>query len=269
MLKLPDVTLVAIETREYELMRLAISDCIAACEFGDIVIATDKPLEFWMTQFNQPKPRLVKVPDWDSKLGWCRYVWFGLPQYIRTSHMLLCQWDAGVWDTSMWRDEFMAYDYVGAVWGWHQTKKVGNSGFALKSTRLARYIHARAWDFPCDTPLEDDLLCRKYRPVLEERGFRWAPEGLAHDFAFECSRPSPTSRHFGYHAMFNWPFVLPHDRVLERVRLATGSPYLRESYMMKSFCEKHPQIIMELLGKTSDQEDGNASNLGLPRETTA
>ena len=151
----------------------------------------------------------------------------------------------------MWSDEFLKYDYIGAPWWYKDGKNVGNGGFSLVSTPLKRYIFDRRWEYPCDTAVDDDLLCRTYRPRLEDAGFRWAPEPLAHDFAFECCRPSPDSRHFGFHAMFNWPYVLPHDRLLDRVGVALKSPYIRDSYIWRTFAERHPQIITEIAWQPS------------------
>jgi hypothetical protein len=245
MLKLPDVTLVMVETREHKLAAMAVEECLKVAEFGAVLILTDKPVEFAGIVGNYHY-----VPDWPNKLGWSRAWWFEVPPLVRTRQTLNIQWDSWIWDPSMWTDAFMEYDYIGAPWWYRDGKNVGNGGFSLISTRLKRYIADRRLEFPCDTHVDDDLLCRKYRPVLEEAGFLWAPERVAHQFAFECSRPSDTSRHFGFHAMFNWPIVLPHDKVLERVSLAVASPYIRESYMMKAFCQQHPGIIKELRDKT-------------------
>ena len=142
----------------------------------------------------------------------------------------------------MWRDEFLCYDYIGAPWWYKDGKNVGNGGFSLVSTRLKRFISDRRDKFPCDTSVDDDLLCRVYRPALETAGFIWAPEPVAHDFAFECCRPGPTSRHFGFHAMFNWPEVLSEDARVERLAIACKSPYIRDGYMMKMLHQKHPQL---------------------------
>ncbi len=40
-LSLPDVTLVMVETREHELARLAILDCLKVAKFGDVLILTN------------------------------------------------------------------------------------------------------------------------------------------------------------------------------------------------------------------------------------
>jgi Protein of unknown function (DUF5672) len=250
-LSLPDVTLVCVETREHELAALAVADCMQAAEFGDVLVLTDKP-----SCFPQDGVRFHAVPDWPSKLGWSRSWWFDVPPLLRTRQTLNIQWDSWIWDTAMWDDQFLAYDYIGAPWWYKDGKNVGNGGFSLVSTRLKRYIADRRWEYPCDTAVDDDLLCRKYRPRLEQAGFRWAPERVAHQFAFECCRPSHTSRHFGFHAMFNWPEVLEPDKVNDRLRLAFASPGIRGSYIMKAFCQKHPGIIAALQRQVIAEEEG-------------
>lgn len=244
-LKLSDVTLVMVETREHALARLAIASCLELVEFGDLVIVTDRPAEFY--DFNYLRPKIKTVPDWPNKLGWSRSWWYDVPKMVSTSHTLNIQWDSWVWCAYLWRDEFLQYDFIGAPWWYKDGKNVGNGGFSLVSTRLKRYLYDHRDRLPCVTHADDDLLCRKYRTQLEHAGFVWAPESVAHDFAFECCRPSETSRHFGFHAMFNWPLVLNKDDLFERMELAFQSRYIRDSYMMKAFREKYPDLVRELL----------------------
>jgi len=246
-LKLPDVTLVMVETREHALARMAIEDCLRVAEFGDVLVLTDKPMFFDFMQSYCSQCQIHTVPDWPDKVGWSRAWWFDVPPKLRTSQTLNIQWDSWIWDVSMWRDEFLKYDFIGAPWWYKDGKNDGNGGFCLKSTRLARYIAKHRDKYPCDTPVDDDLLCRKYRPALEDAGFVWAPERVAFDFAFECTRPSATSRHFGFHAMFNWPVVLDLEQLRPRYELAAASPYIRDGYMMKQFCQTHPSIAKELM----------------------
>ena len=248
-LNLPNVTLVMIETREHTLARMAVEYCLKVAEFGDVLIITDR-----MDEFDTCSARFHIVPDFPDKLGWARSMWYDVPSLLFTSHMLAIQWDSWIWDPTMWRDEFLNYDFVGAPWWYKDGKNVGNSGFCLKSTRLARYIAKNRDKFPCDTSAEDDLLCRKYRARLEDVGFRWASERVAYDFSFEgCAGNKPT-KHFGFHALMNWPYVLDHEKLLERVRLAFESKYIRESYIGKTFCEKHPDIVKELLEEERSQK---------------
>lgn len=240
MITLPDITFVMVETLNHGLARLAMEDCISKVEFGEILLLTDKPELFdglgKSITNGHSKPvtvRVHQVPNWPTKLDWCRAIWFTVPPLIRTSRILLCQWDAGVWNPDDWDDEFLKYDYIGALWQWHPSKRVGNSGFCLKSTRLARYIYDRPDKFPCYAEVEDDLLSRTYRTDLEERGFIWAPENLAHKFAFEGCGPNPRPQlksHFGFHGAFNFPKVFSEQQLEVRSQLMYESEYIQDLY---------------------------------------
>lgn len=236
MITLPDVTYVMVETLEHNLARLAMEDCLSKVSFGEVLLLTDKPEHFdgMCYQANgHKKPvniRIHVVPNWPSKIEWCRANWFTVPPLIRTSKILFCQWDAGVWNPNDWSDEFLEYDFIGALWQWHPAKRVGNTGFSLKSTRLARYIYDRRDKYPCDTNIEDDLLCRTYRPSLEDHGFTWAPESVAHRFSFEGCGPNPRPQlesHFGFHGAFNFNKVFTMPQLEERAKLMAESKYIR------------------------------------------
>src|SRR5262245_13786964 len=236
LLSLPDVTLVMVETRQHALAAMAVEDCTRQAHFGDVLIFTDKP-----HRFNGYNP--VRVEDWDHKLGWCQFVWAQVPRYVRTSHVLFIQWDSWIMDPVMWSDEFMQFDYIGSPWWYLDGRNVGNSGFSLKSTALIRYVRKHADRYPCSSTLEDDLMCRHYRSALEQDGFVWATEEMATPFAFEVKRPTPDSRHFGFHAMHNWGYVLDEDRLLERARVAARSPYITQnSWMWDRLLERNPQL---------------------------
>jgi hypothetical protein len=90
-----------------------------------------------------------------------------------------------------------------------------------------RFIADHEDRFPLVTYKEDDLISRTYRPMLEQNGFVWAPETVAARFSFECTRPSPRSRHFMFHDSFNFPFVLAPDRLAERLRLMWENPHIK------------------------------------------
>ena len=219
---LPAVTLVMIETREHELARLAIEDTLKVIEPAEIIVFTDRPDLIHVAGH----VRYVEVPDFDSKLGWCECYWHDVPPEIKTSHALMIQWDSWALDASMWRDEYLGYDYIGSPWWYKDGRNVGNSGFGMRSRRLMDYLLRHKDQYPVTTSAEDDLLSRTYRPRLEREGFRWAPEELARDFAFECIRPPEGSRQFGFHGIFNWPFVLDYEALDRRFNLARSSPYI-------------------------------------------
>jgi hypothetical protein len=241
-LNLPDVTLVMIETRQFELARMAIEDCLKHADFGDILTFTNKPGEFSAGRF-------VQVPDWPEKIGWSRCNWQEVAPHVQTSFALGIQWDSWIVDPTMWRDEFLAYDYIGAPWWYKDGLNVGNGGFCIRSTRLMRFLRKHRDLFPCTTNLDDDLLCRKYRTALEDKGFTWAPEKLAWDFAFETIRPKPDSRHFGFHAAYNFDYGCEGDepRLRERALIMAKSKYMTKTnpYIWDGFRKKNPKLADE------------------------
>ena len=254
-LSLPDVTLVCVETREHRLASMAVLDCISKVDFGDVLVLTNKPSEFDVPA-RYTDIRFHIVPDWLDKVGWSRSWWFDVPPLLRTRQTLNIQWDSWIWDASMWDDAFLEYDYIGAPWWYKDGKNVGNGGFSLVSTRLKRVIRDRRDTYPCTTAVDDDLLGRKYRPQLENFGFTWAPEEVAHRFAFECSRPSKTSKHFGFHAAFNFGEVLTPEQLRERAELMVRSRYITNpsGVIWKAFSSKYPNLVAELVSDLETQQ---------------
>lgn len=233
-----------IETREHAMARLAVADCLRHVKFGDVLIFTDKPDVF------RDQGRIEIVPDWPDKVGWSRHNWQGVAPHVTTSHALGIQWDSWVVDPEMWRDQFLDYDYVGAPWWYKDGMNVGNGGFCLRSTKLMRFLRKHRDRFPCVNALDDDLLCRKYRPAIQEQGFVWAPEHVALDFAFECTRPIADSKHFGFHSVANFDFGCGYDRnrLLERARIMKRSRYMTVSspHLWEGLVKKNPWITDEL-----------------------
>lgn len=245
MLNLPNVTLVLIETRQHDLGLMALQECERRVKFGDVIVLTDRPIMF----LHQSR-RVYLVEDWPDKLGWSRCFWTDLAPLLSTSHALNIQWDSWVVDTGMWHNDFLKYDYIGAPWWYKDGMNVGNGGFCLRSTKFIRFAREHRAEFPVTTALDDDLFCRKYRPKLQDYGFEWAPEALAFDFAFECVRPSPNSRHFGFHAAYNFEFGCEGNRtrVLERAKIMEKCDYMTKSnpYIWKGLLEKSPWLEVEL-----------------------
>lgn len=227
-LSLPDVTLVMVETLEHRLAKLAVEDCLRHADFGEVLIFSDQ-----FDDLHIPGARHLRIENWPSKIDWCRFLWHGLPGAVKTPQSLLIQWDSWIIDPSMWRDEFLRFDYIGAPW-WHPTLNVGNSGFSLRSKRLMDHLVEHKTRYPVVTDGEDALLSRAYRPQLEREGFVWADCDSALDFAFEWVRASRDSKHFGFHSLMNWPFVLDADRLEERMSLVRQSKYICQRYEMLS-----------------------------------
>lgn len=210
------MTLTIIDRVCHDLAVMSANDCLAKVEFGDVVVISDKKL-------NVPGARwyVRNLCDYDDVF---KVHWNVLPQLINTSHFLVVQYDSWVLDTSMWIAKFLEFDYIGAPWKqYHDPWKVGNGGFSLRSTAFARWA---AEHLTFKQP-EDEALCRTYRRELEGAGFKFAPLWAANIFAFEDILPRKT---FGFHGIFNWPFVLDADRLNQRVALLPSQIKAKTGY---------------------------------------
>lgn len=233
---LRNVTLFVTDTRCHDLMQIALTEMVNAATFGDVVIASND-----FTKLKSPSALNVAIDDWPTKLAWERFIWERAYHYVHTSHVMFMEWDAGVFDPKMWNPAFLQFDYIGAPWWYQDGLNVGNGGLSMRSHKLMHQLVIDAKHFPVIEP-GDDTLCRKYRKRLEVYGHKWAPEDLAHQFAFECTRPFPSSRHFGYHAMRNWPHVMDRDKLIERTRLAVANRYISGTGMLDQLYHVAPWL---------------------------
>ena len=206
-LPLAQVTLCAVDTRAPELAARALQRSMTGIRFGRVVLFTNG----WISQTPLPGIEVVDIGPIHSGADYSHFVLRLLPGHITSPHVLVAQWDGYVVDPSAWTDEFLQFDYVGAVWTDQPAERcVGNGGFSLRSQRLLqagldpRIQHEHP---------EDVALGRDYRALLEtEHGVRFAPPSLAKRFAFENGSPAgPT---FGFHGPYNLPRVLDEDEML-------------------------------------------------------
>ena len=209
------VTLVILDAVEPELARRALEDTLTQIEPDEVAVFGNQPLLGW-GHFVERELR-----SFDDVT---RSLWYEVPLLVRTDHFLVIQWDSWVLDASRWNPGWLGFDYLASPWGWHgDGYEVGNGGFSLRSTELARWVAHNPARYPVRHP-EDVALCRQYRRSLETGGFRWATVEEALEFAFERTPPRPT---FGFHGAWNWPSVLDRDSLIERRSLA--GPYARST----------------------------------------
>lgn len=202
MLKLPDVTLVCVTNIAPELHRMAAEECKRHVQFGDV------------------------IEIYDLQKDYKRFFHYEMYKQLKTSHILSIQWDSWVTHPSAWTDEFLQYDYIGAPWGWYNDNyNVGNSGFTLMSRNLMEFIATHEDEFPIRHP-HDHTLCREYQKKLPQ--FKWAPSELAWKFAFERTTMYPLDQVFGFHGIFNFPFIMGVEGIRKRLELAAKEPYITD-----------------------------------------
>lgn len=246
MLRLPNVTMISVETQCHELARLTIMDCLAQIEFGEVLIYTDDPLQLLV-----PGASMIKVPNWPHKDQYMSFFQFESCDPVKTDFVLFVEWDSGICDMTMWTDDWFQYDYLGACW-WYRDKdgkplpapfNVGNGGFSLRSTRLQRFLKANRQKYPA---ISDNQMCREYGPqIIAEGGFKWAPIDVANDFAVEgfdrLDLPN-NLLHFGYHSVINWPWILSRDELVRRTKLCAAHKYVCDYGRTAELLRAVPQL---------------------------
>jgi hypothetical protein len=197
MLELPSVTLCCIDTVNPPLARGRVRPEALERE-GDAELFVERRAEVG---------REVRVIEpFASRAEYSEFVLKSLVRHIDTPFVLLIQWDGYVINPAAWRGEFLACDYIGAKWFWHQdAMRVGNGGFSLRSRKLLAALQDPRIALDGN---EDETIGRKYRPLLErEHGIVFASEALADAFAFEAAYP--VGKPFGFHGLYNFCRVVP------------------------------------------------------------
>lgn len=176
-------------------------------DFAEVLLFThERPADL------APGISLVQIPRLNSSRDYSQFMLKDLVAHIRTEHCLVVQWDGFVVDSSQWRSEFTAYDYIGAPWPqFEDGHDVGNGGFSLRSRRLLEACKSPA--FTASHP-EDVAIGRVNRTMLErEHGIVFAPREAAERFSFERGIPSGAT--FGFHGIFNMIPLLGEGRFWE------------------------------------------------------
>ena len=154
---------------------------------------------------------VIIIPELDYK-EYNEFVAMKLWQYIGSDYVLLVQNDGYITDGSLWTNEFLKYDYIGAPWPIPQDEttyrtpsgrlsRVGNGGFSLRSRKILRapiLLGLEFTDNGTGFPHEDGFLCVHSRDFLEQNGIRFAPVELAARFSTELTVPE-TVKSFGGH----------------------------------------------------------------------
>ena len=194
MIKLPDVTLVCIDCKYYVHAARAILMSSKDIEFREILFFSDIPFVK-----NPEKVRCIEIPSIKNKMDYSYFVINNLPDYIKTSHVLIIQYDGYVINPELWDNDWLNYDYIGAPW-WYEERNVGNGSFSLRSLRSSKIVKEIAGK---NCHPEDDYICRTLRPQLEKKGIKFAPEEVAEKFSIELNAKHPVFKNdtFGFHGL--------------------------------------------------------------------
>ena len=198
MRELPEVTLCCVDTAYHALSLRALEASRRDLRFGRTLLLTDAlPAGVVLPAGIE----IAAIGPLASRADYSQFVLKSLAPYVETTHVLLIQWDGYVVNPDGWDPAFLDCDYLGAKWFWHADgMRVGNGGFSLRSRRL---LQALADPAIALVDVEDETICRHFRPLLErDHGIRFGSEALADRFSFEVS--PPVGRPFGFHGLFNF-----------------------------------------------------------------
>ena len=201
-LSLAQVTLCAVDTQSPALAAQSLLWSMRRIDFARVFLFTHD----WLPTVVLPGIEIIDVGPLRSAQERSAFVMRQLPQFIRTSHVLLTQWDGFVTHPQAWNDEFLVYDYAGAMWPDEaEAQAVGDGGFSLRSRRfLAAGMDPRI----TQTHPDDVVLCRTHRRFVEQtHGVIFAPPALARRFAVGESGAADSS--FGFRGAQHLPAVLP------------------------------------------------------------
>lgn len=209
--ELPNVTLIGATSSDLKGLIRAADISSKYIKFGEVKLLTSLPTD---------DCRRVIIPPLRSKAEYNQFVLKNLTDYLITEHCLIIQSDGYVINPFAWEDEFLAWDYVGAVWNFNHAPypncHVGNGGFSLRTKRLHSLLRADMLIKPANDQYiknfeEDHNICKIYRTYLERQySIKFAPKEIANRFSIEAYGVKPPdnvyNESFGFHGHgnINW-----------------------------------------------------------------
>lgn len=201
-LNLNDVTLVTLETHYHDLAGRALEECVKRLPFRKVVTFSDRDIF--------PGAKNVPINNIPNITDYCDFMINCMWPFIETEQMIFVQWDAMVYDQNKWTDDFLDYDYIGAIWPWEPPgQNVGCGGFSLRSRKLLHALRNPAINMIPESRFglkhEDAYIGVVYRKMLEEKyGIRFAPEKLAHQFSYELGAYEGSMSFHGFWNIINF-----------------------------------------------------------------
>lgn len=194
MLKLPDVTLIALTNKYIPQHEFAIEQSCKGIEFGDIKLIIDY--------------KCNTIDEWNRKII------YELHNYVQTKFAILVHADGYVVNPNSWREEFLQYDFVGAPWPLPQDDfsykspdgtlvRVGNS-VSIRSKKILELPSQLGlpWKSYYGNTNEDGFLCVHNKKILEENGCKFAPIDVAKYFSREHDIPENQGiETFAFHSL--------------------------------------------------------------------
>ena len=200
MIKLPQVTLCALGSVRYKnAQQRALDYSSREIEFGAVK--------------NIIHPHCNDIDEWNKAII------YDLASYITTDFLMLIHPDGYIVNPSVWRDEWLNFDYIGVPWPMPSDDysyraadgeliRVGNS-VSLRSAKLVNLAPSLGleWKPFHGYSNEDGFICVNYRHEYLKAGMKFAPIEVAKYFSREEDMPenADVEKPFAFHMHNNFP----------------------------------------------------------------
>lgn len=231
-----NVTLVTVETMYHDMARKALEETLSRIPFKNVVVFSDKNI--------LPGSTWVPIQPTTTMFDYCDIILKGMWPFIGTSHAIFQQWDAMIWNADAWDDNFLNYDYIGAVWPWQPPgQNVGNGGFSLRSRKLLNALRHPSIQMIQSGPhgvQEDNYIAIVHRKMLEEKfGIRFAGDDVAAKFSHELAPGGDNS--MAFHGLWNIVRFMPRETAyyfIERASASTWNEVHRAHHIIVEIARK-------------------------------
>jgi len=184
--KKSDITLsgIATEERYFE-------DTLKALIFSKNISGIKKAQLISFKDFKHKDVECIRLPyEIKNLTDWNFFMMKHLYNFIDTKLMINIHDDGFIINPDAWTDEFLNYDYIGALWPIgglppHVTEdtRCGNGGFSLRSKRFLE-ICALYCPFYQNLP-EDVIACRVHKDVFIKHEMKFATDDICAKFSIE------------------------------------------------------------------------------------
>lgn len=194
MVRLPNVTLIALTNKDFEGHKKALDKSCEGIEWGGVKLIWDE--------------KITDINEWNRKII------YELHRYVDTDYAMLIHADGYVINPEAWRQDFLDYDYIGAPWPLPRDnysylddrgtlQRIGNS-VGIRSKRIMELPSKLGleWKSYYGNTNEDGFLCCHNRSILEANGCKFAPLEVAKYFSKEHEIPENQGiETFAFHSL--------------------------------------------------------------------
>jgi len=195
MIDLPNVTFIAVTSIKIEETISALRYSCRGINPAEVVLVTDADVS--------PDGITVhKIPRINDITEFSKITVYDFPKYVNTDFLFLFQHDGFILNPEKWTDNFLEYDYIGAIWtdahkffDENGEKVYVGCGCGIRSRKvfsLPSELNLPWEPYQNNWPIcEDSWICVKNRHIFEDHGCTFAPVELAVQFSHEQYPPLP------------------------------------------------------------------------------